>query len=214
MVSRDKNEHELSHLSVQWLIRIFSPLKPAFCRGSAGVAARMQRLSCITLNSERRRHTLQAADLLCQKVLMRNMKCYVMNRGLTLPHKRQKKDKENICLSVLFSIFCPLLSLYTHPTPLLLSHCHPPPLTLTLACLSGLLPCIPPFPVWPLSQEVAQLVDKHHGDGEEGLGNSRPLRLCQYSAGKKMERSRGFVTGAEEVRGWVASGRPINKWII
>lgn len=129
MVSRDKNEHELSHLSVQWLIRIFSPLKPAFCRGSAGVAARMQRLSCITLNSERRRHTLQAAwaaDLLCQKVLMRNMKCYVMNRGLTLPHKRQKKDKENICLSVLFSIFCPLLSPYTHPTPFSFPIATPP----------------------------------------------------------------------------------------
>lgn len=46
-----------------------------------------------------------------------------------------------------------------------------PPLALTLACLSGLLPCIPPFPVWPLSQEVAQLVDKHHGGDEEaGVG--------------------------------------------
>lgn len=85
-----------------------------------------------------------------------------------------KKDKENICLSVLFSIFCPLLSLYTPPNPLPFP-ITAPPLTLTLASLSGLLPCIPPFPVWPLSQEVAQLVDKHHGgDGEEGLDNSRP----------------------------------------
>lgn len=56
-------------------------------------------------------------------------------------------------MSALFSIFAP-------PRP---------PLALTLACLSGLLPCIPPFPVWPLSQEVAQLVDKHHG-GDAGVG--------------------------------------------
>lgn len=43
---------------------------------------------------------------------------------------------------------------------------HPPP-NLTLACLSGLLPCIPPLSVWPPSQEVAQLVDKHHGEDVE-----------------------------------------------
>lgn len=62
----------------------------------------------------------------------------------------------------------------TRPTPFP-SPINTPPLTLTLACLSGLLPCIPPFPVWPLSQEVAQLVDKHHGgDGEEGAGQLPP----------------------------------------
>lgn len=48
-----------------------------------------------------------------------------------------------------------------------LSHHPPPPPNLTLACLSGLLPCIPPLSVWPPSQEVAQLVDKHHGEDVE-----------------------------------------------
>lgn len=90
-----------------------------------------------------------------------DIQCYVMNKGLPpLPIKKIKKAS----VSVLFSIFCPL-SISALPLP---PHHQPPP-TLTLACLSGLLPCIPPFPVWPLSQEVAQLVDKHHaGDGEEG----------------------------------------------
>lgn len=72
---------------------------------------------------------------------------------------------------VLFFLFLFPLPFYLRPPippplPLLL----PTPKTLTLACLSGLLPCIPPSPVWPLSQEVAQLVDKHHGNGEGGLG--------------------------------------------
>lgn len=59
------------------------------------------------------------------------------------------------------------LYIFIHPS---LFPSAPPP-ALTLACLSGLLPCIPPFPVWPLSQEVAQLVDKHYGGDEEvGVG--------------------------------------------
>ena len=123
-----------------------------------------------------------------------------------------KKDKENVCLSVLFSIFCPLLSLYTPPNPLPFPIAAPPP-TLTLACLSGLLPCIPPFPVWPLSQEVAQLVDKHHGgDGEEGLDYSRPPAsmpvLCRQNDGWKPGGS------VMRIMVGVASGRPRNKLII
>lgn len=123
---------------------------------------------------------------------MRNMKCYVMNRGLLPPPKNGEKKIKKTSVYLFHSLSLPP-SISVHPShPPQPFHITTPPLTLTLACLSGLLPCIPPFPVWPLSQEVAQLVDKHHGgDGEEGLGNSRPLRLCQYSAGKKMERSRG-----------------------
>lgn len=67
----------------------------------------------------------------------------------------------------MFHPFSLPLSVSIHPSPSSPPPL-PPPLTLTLACLSGLLPCIPPFPVWPLSQEVAQLVDKHHGGGGEG----------------------------------------------
>lgn len=62
-----------------------------------------------------------------------------------------------------------ILSLSLLPPPL--NPLAPTPKTLTLACLSGLLPCIPASPVWPQSQEVAQLVDKHHGNGEGGCGS-------------------------------------------
>lgn len=81
-------------------------------------------------------------------------------------------------------VFYPLQCPSTFP----LSHHQPPPV-LTLACLSGLLPCIPPFPVWPLSQEVAQLVDKHHGrDGEEGVREvPPPLHQWQLSDGDGLE---------------------------
>lgn len=98
---------------------------------------------------------------------MRNMKCYVMNRGMPPPQKKIKKTSVYLFYSLSFSLS---ISVYPSGPPPSFHH-QPPPQTLTLACLSGLLPCIPPFPVWPLSQEVAQLVDKHHGgDGEEGLG--------------------------------------------
>lgn len=74
--------------------------------------------------------------------------------------------------SIIFlSLLPPLVSVPTSPTaPPFLIPSLPTPETLTLACLSGLLPCIPPSPVWPQSQEVAQLVDKHHGNGEGGSG--------------------------------------------
>lgn len=89
-------------------------------------------------------------------------------------------------------VFYPLQCRSTFP----LSHHHPPPV-LTLACLSGLLPCIPPFPVWPLSQEVAQLVDKHHGgDGEEGVREVYPPPPLRINGGSlmEMESSLGCVT--------------------
>lgn len=91
------------------------------------------------------------------------MKHYVISKGLLPPPQKQKRELANVC-------FCPLPPSVSFP----LSHRRPPPV-LTLACLSGLLPCIPPFPVWPLSQEVAQLVDKHHGgDEEEGVREVPP----------------------------------------
>ncbi|KAI3351433.1 hypothetical protein L3Q82_020286 [Scortum barcoo] len=47
-----------------------------------------------------------------------------------------------------------------------------------------------------IDKEVAQLVDKHHGgDGEEGLGNSSPLRLCQHSTERDGEELGGSVMG-------------------
>lgn len=59
------------------------------------------------------------------------------------------------------------------------SHTHThTPLSLTLACLSGLLPCILCFPVWPLFQEVAQLVDKHHGGVGVFWGNGGGADEC------------------------------------
>lgn len=97
--------------------------------------------------------------------LIRNMKHYVISRGL-LPPPQKQKGNLRMSVFVLYPLQCPP----TFP----LSHRRPPPV-LTLACLSGLLPCIPPFPVWPLSQEVAQLVDKHHGgDEEEGVREVPP----------------------------------------
>lgn len=81
---------------------------------------------------------------------MQNMKCYVINKGFPPP---QKEKIKKTCVYLFYFLSFDSVCLCETPTP------HP--LTLTLACLSGLLPCIPPFPVWPLSQEVAQLVDKH-----------------------------------------------------
>lgn len=85
-------------------------------------------------------------------------------------------------------VLYPLQCLSTFP----LSHHHPPPV-LTLACLSGLLPCIPPFPVWPLSQEVAQLVDKHHGGAEEeGVREVPPTPRLNGSSLMEMGSSLGW----------------------
>lgn len=73
---------------------------------------------------------------------------------------------------VLYPLQCPsTFPLFPSPPP--------PPPVLTLACLSGLLPCIPPYPVWPPSQEVAQLVDKHHGGDEEEGVRELPTPLHQ-----------------------------------
>lgn len=107
------------------------------------------------------------------KELMPNMKCIVILvsqqkiRSL-LPHP-PKHDRFYSVLFILLSLSLPppLQSVSTYPTaPPPLNPLSPTLKTLTLACLSGLLPCIPPSPVWPQSQEVAQLVDKHHGNGE------------------------------------------------
>lgn len=175
MVSRDKKwERTLPFVNPLTYIRIFSPLKLAFCQGSAGLVVKTQKaFEHYTCEWAPPAHV--AGCMSCWSAVPGSahaeyeMLCHELGLVPSL-----KKDKENICLSVLFSIFCPLLSLYTPPNPLPFP-ITAPPLTLTLASLSGLLPCIPPFPVWPLSQEVAQLVDKHHGgDGEEGLDNSRP----------------------------------------
>lgn len=128
MVSRDKNKHEPSHLSVQWLICILSPLKPAFCWGSAGVVSITRRLTCITVNSERCRHTSQAAraaDLLCREVLMRNMKCYVIEQGLAPTQKRRKKIKKTP-VYLFYSLSFALVYLCTPLPPPTHSHHYPP----------------------------------------------------------------------------------------
>lgn len=182
MVSGDKNVHELSHSSVHWLICVFIKTNIFIFEGAQGWRPVFCALHLLASagGTRCRLHEL----LICgaRKELMWNMKCYViLGGGLDLLPIEDQKTKKKTSAYLFYSLsLAPPLSICVRPShPLLLSINPPPPPTLTLACLSGLLPCIPPFPVWPLSQEVAQLVDKHHGNGEEGLGSPRPLRLCQ-----------------------------------
>lgn len=181
MVSGDKNVHELPRSSVRWLICIFIKTNIFILEGAQGWRPVFCALHLLA-SAGGTRPASWAADLRCQERAHAEyeMLCHPGGGLDLLPIEDQKWKRKHLPICFILYLLPPppfyLCPPIPPPSPF---HQPTPPPTLTLACLSGLLPCIPPFPVWPLSQEVAQLVDKHHGSGEEGLDSPRPLRLCQ-----------------------------------